>query len=1174
MTLAGAVQPSSRVNLTALKDETGKRLIDLLDECTGRKAIVWDESLTGPIGLVAEYSVLKEHDVVKMFPLRPGRLSEAPNVRHVIFICKARVELMDVIADCLMREDSARSATKEFHLLLVPRASLLCEKRLKDKGVYGTLSSVQELGIDFYVFDTDVISMEWADSFKECYLENDTTSLFHAARGLMSLQRIFGPISKVYGKGLCARQLWDLVSKMKREEVGSESVRVKTDAWYSRLGQPQIDAVVLVDRSVDPISPIVTQLTYEGLIDELFGIRNNSVKLPGEKFSRDDTGSDLSMETKQVILSSKEDLYAEIRDKHFNAVGSVLSRKAKQDFLQYTANSEKNVGELKQLVAKLPYLQAAKLSLATHTTIAELIKEATDEDDFRETIQTEQEFLNCVGTNKINSFIEDCISRKEALSKVLRLMCLQCSTNGGLPQRVLEHYQREILRNYGFQHSVTLLNLEKAGLLTSQTCANYPYLRKALKLTVDDVSEQKPMDIAYVHSGYAPLSVRLVHHLTRKDFKSVDDALCALPGPLVNDVQQLPSGMQHRNYSEGKVEDGENITVVLVFFLGGCTFGEISALRFLSQQDNSTTEYLIATTKIINGKTFLESLEETQRPASVMPPKWKDLQVNLRPEILQALEVGGFSVPTIVQARTVPLFLKNKDVAVQAITGSGKTLAFVVPILEILLRREDPWKKHEIGAVVISPTRELASQTWQVIEQFLSGPVRLPAKFRSMLLVGGTDPSEDVTKFEADGANIIVATPGRLEDLLKKKSGGSDLACHVRRVEIVVLDEADKLLEFGFERTVTTILSYFPKQRRTGLFSATQSEALNPLIKTGMRNPVQVLVRDVVACQDALNTPGTLENFYMTCTEVDKFDNLVRMLQTTECVEGKVLVFLATCACVDYFSSVLRLILGTQRKVLSMHGKMKTKRNKIFQRFKDLDTGILVCTDVMARGIDVPDIDWVIQYDPPSSATAVVHRCGRTARNGQPGKALLMLLREEDAYVKFLSLNQKVHLEKMETFVTDTVDADGNVLMDRLEALSSTKKLLAKDHGLIDKSSRAFVSFVQFYMKHDDQQREKMRKEKFKVFSETGLWPLSKKKLKERARFAEIKKLNEERKRERILEFKRKRKRSKSAQPQKLTEVEKEELDGDIKLMKKLKRGHISKEVFDAEFCGDEVATA
>jgi ATP-dependent RNA helicase DDX55/SPB4 len=187
-------------------------------------------------------------------------------------------------------------------------------------------------------------------------------------------------------------------------------------------------------------------------------------------------------------------------------------------------------------------------------------------------------------------------------------------------------------------------------------------------------------------------------------------------------------------------------------------------------------------------------------------------------------------------------------------------------------RRPEPWKKHEVGAVVISPTRELATQTWQVLEHFLSGPVRLPSRFRSLLLVGGTDPAEDVKKFEEDGANILIATPGRLDDLLDRKSGGSNLSGHVRGLvswelpgffpkinaflflnflnflllffflskEVVVLDEADKLLEFGFERTVLHILSFLPKQRRTGLFSATQAEALNALKRTGMRNPVNV----------------------------------------------------------------------------------------------------------------------------------------------------------------------------------------------------------------------------------------------------------------------------------------------------------------------------------------------
>ncbi|XP_064434379.1 vacuolar protein sorting-associated protein 33A isoform X2 [Mirounga angustirostris] len=472
-----------RVNLNVLREAVRRELREFLDKCAGSKAIVWDEYLTGPFGLIAQYSLLKEHEVEKMFTLKGSRLPAA-DVKNIIFFVRPRLELMDIIAENVLSEDR-RGPARDFHILFVPRRSLLCEQRLKDLGVLGSFIHREEYSLDLIPFDGDLLSMESEGAFKECYLESDQTSLYHAAKGLMTLQALYGTIPQIYGKGECARQVANMMIRMKREFTGSQNSIF-----------PVFDNLLLLDRNVDLLTPLATQLTYEGLIDEIYGIQNSYVKLPPEKFApkkQGDAGKDLPTEAKKLQLNSAEELYAEIRDKNFNAVGSVLSKKAKVISAAFEErHNAKTVGEIKQFVSQLPHMQAARGSLANHTSIAELIKDVTTSEDFFDKLTVEQEFMSGIDTDKINSYIEDCIAQKHPLIKVLRLVCLQSVCNSGLKQKVLDYYKREILQTYGYEHILTLYNLEKAGLLKPQMGGrnNYPTIRKTLRLWMDDVNEQ------------------------------------------------------------------------------------------------------------------------------------------------------------------------------------------------------------------------------------------------------------------------------------------------------------------------------------------------------------------------------------------------------------------------------------------------------------------------------------------------------------------------------------------------------------------------------------------------------------------------------------------------------------------------------------------------------------
>ena len=523
-------------------------------------------------------------------------------------------------------------------------------------------------------------------------------------------------------------------------------------------------------------------------------------------------------------------------------------------------------------------------------------------------------------------------------------------------------------------------------------------------------------------------------------------------------------------------------------------------------------------------------------------PPFSSLQPSLRSETIKVLsDYFGFQNTTPVQAAVIQLLMQNKDCSVEACTGSGKTIAFIVPMIEILSRanRERRFKKHSVGAVVVAPTRELAKQIKDVAKAFLtslSGESFQPS-LEPMLLVGGGNNTvqDDLRKFTEFGSVCLIGTPGRMLDVLQK---AKDL--DAKRCELLVLDEADRVLGMGFQQTLNAIIQKLPKQRRTGLFSATQTEELEELARAGLRNPVRVTVRASAANNNLINTnnneegdknnnggkksagnnngsklPTQLELTYRICESVDA--KIFRLAEFLKAKKGrKIIVYFLTCASVDYYHKALAELLeinnnDTKKKnqkhqqnnnnsnnyqtkknknrmeIYALHGKMKqTQREQTLETFAEnneeennIDSSILLTTDVAARGLDIPGVDWIIQFDMPQDPSAFTHRVGRTARMGAKGSALALLTRQESSYVAFLKI-RGVHLQKEgnsraadgdnndddkddEDELNSVIEEDRNGAKEVYETLRSLSKC---DREAMEKGVRAFVSYIRGYKEH------------------------------------------------------------------------------------------------------------
>ena len=483
---------------------------------------------------------------------------------------------------------------------------------------------------------------------------------------------------------------------------------------------------------------------------------------------------------------------------------------------------------------------------------------------------------------------------------------------------------------------------------------------------------------------------------------------------------------------------------------------------------------------------------------------WSSVQSLLDPALFSCIP---FASPTPIQLNTIQQLLgRGKDVVGEAVTGSGKTLAFLLPALQMVLSFKS--KKNEnalnegsrIGpsVIVVSPTRELAQQTANVLQ-----PLAQRLGVYWSLCIGGNTASEKEssdkkkTSQKPDtfddflGVDVLVGTPGRLAFLLEPQAKAIRASC-----KLLVLDEADRLLDDGFLRTLRTIISCTDKQlRKTCLMSATMTDAMEELVRMGMRQPVHVSIRPEQHQQrlkpdkstkpliaNGVGVPASLHANYVVVEGVeDKLPAVLRVIRHS--ASPRIIVFMGTCACVDYFGSVLKAFLDESASAgkcefLALHGRMDSrKRSAVLKRFtcqeeiapsNDLKKLVLLCTDVAARGLDFPAaIDYVIQADAPQDPKTWIHRAGRTARNNRPGTCTTILTAPEGAFIELMGLRQIVlhpYNKSSESSENDVKSVDKCDDSEEKGLLTSAmRKMQAGDRTIFNSGTLAFVSWVRSY---------------------------------------------------------------------------------------------------------------
>lgn len=367
--------------------------------------------------------------------------------------------------------------------------------------------------------------------------------------------------------------------------------------------------------------------------------------------------------------------------------------------------------------------------------------------------------------------------------------------------------------------------------------------------------------------------------------------------------------------------------------------------------------------------------------------------LGLSKALLKAIEEKGYTTPSPIQEKAIPHILEGKDVLASAQTGTGKTAGFTLPILQFLSETKHP-KYRPLRALVLTPTRELAAQIYENVREYSKY-----VNIKSAVVFGGVKPASQIATLKK-GVDILVATPGRLLDLHDRK------AVSFKRIDVLILDEADRMLDMGFARDLNKLISFMPAKRQNLLFSATFSKEIKKLAEGILRNPVEV------------ETAPKNSTAKKVSHQVYKIDKKRKTEFTIQLIKennwSQVLIFTRTKHGANRLTEKL---IKSKISAAAIHGnKSQGARTKALKNFKENSIKVLVATDIAARGLDIPLLPHVINYELPNVPEDYVHRIGRTGRAGAEGEAISFVCSEETEYQKEI---EKLLGEKLKSSVVE-----------------------------------------------------------------------------------------------------------------------------------------------------------
>lgn len=592
--------PVDPIELSIFKEHIENNLLAILDSLPNEeKILITDDSCTPKLNYITTLEQLRTKKVKNIIKLKEGILMhDAPiyvylipskldcvkkidehieaNVKNATIARESRKEKKD--------EDSKEEsrANKEYHLIFIPKITNECQSFINDS-INRAYYNIHNLNMDIYPLDYELMSLEDEECLHQLFITNNYNSLFLLNRAIIKYETVFGKIKYKYYKGNLSKKL--------KEMLDEEEKNIKLEE------EPKTLACVMFDRSVDMITPIITNNIYEALLDDNFCINLNTIKVDPKLLEKEDKKEKINLD-----LSINDKFYTKIKDYSFNQIRTYLPSRL-SEHNKILEESKKKTRDLNKIQADLENVKKIKeerISLTNHINLADFIAKKERLPLTKFYYMFEQGLLCGLTPDKIQEFIFDEIRKKSNEYDILKIICLYSIVHSGFKNKIYDLIRKEFFIVYGFQELFLWRNLEKLGVLkASDNNSFYSSINKKLNLMSEeeiDLKEQK--DASYLFNGFCPIIIRLLEKMVEKGWGSIKDILKEIPGDFIfpNDESEIISQKAEKSF-------------ILLVFIGGLTYGELAGIRYLNKKMRNK-KFIILTTNMINSKKMFDSLKK------------------------------------------------------------------------------------------------------------------------------------------------------------------------------------------------------------------------------------------------------------------------------------------------------------------------------------------------------------------------------------------------------------------------------------------------------------------------------------------------------------------------------------------------------------------------------------
>ena len=596
--------PVDPIELSIFKEHIENNFLNILDTLPkSEKRLVYEESCLPKLLFFTTREKLSSKKVQKDFiKLKSGILmAGCPTIIYIIPPKKECLEIIDkhIEGNNKKSDDNKEEARKtiEYHIIFFPKINLECENYIKDS-YNNAYFNKHNLNMDIYPLDHEILSLELNQSFHELYVTNNYNSLFLLNRAIIKYETVFGKIKYKYYLGSLGKKLKELLE--------DEEKNINLDEEQSTL------ACILFDRSIDMITPLITNNVYEALLDDNFNINLNEISVPLKMLDNNTTKKDA---IQKIDLSKKDKFYTKIKDYGFNQIRAYLPLRLQEQnkIIEESKKRTTDLAKIQEDLKNFVKVKEERASLTNHINLADYIGKKERYPLSRFYYTYEQGLLYGGVPDKFFEFIFDEIRKKSEEYDILKIICLYSIINSGYKNKIYDQLRKEFFLVYGFQELFLWRNLEKLGVLKSADGKSiYQLILKKLNLINEEQFESKEQkDISYIYNGFCPIFLKILEKMLEKGWASMKDILKELSGEYEypQDESEIISTKADKQF-------------ILLIFIGGITYGELAGIRYLNSKLRNK-KFIIITTNMINSKKIFDQMKKGKFTYSPVDPNDK-----------------------------------------------------------------------------------------------------------------------------------------------------------------------------------------------------------------------------------------------------------------------------------------------------------------------------------------------------------------------------------------------------------------------------------------------------------------------------------------------------------------------------------------------------------------------